>query len=99
MKDYKRLTNEELNEFLSRVFIQLEPELAQQMMSVANELLQYRDKIENGTLVELPFIQQPHQGIWEVFFFNTRINGVMYYLFFDKAEAEARLRELKGERE
>jgi hypothetical protein len=51
---YKRLTNEELNEFLSRVFIQLEPELAQQMMSVANELLQYRNKIENGTLVELP---------------------------------------------
>lgn len=51
---YKRMTNEELNEFLSRVFIQLEPELAQQMMSVANELLQYRDKIEQGRFVEIP---------------------------------------------
>lgn len=64
-----------------------------------NRLCDFEDKLENGTLVELPFIQQPHQGIWEVFFFNTRINGVMYYLFFDKAEAEAKLRELKGERQ
>ena len=68
-------------------------------LELYRKLAEIEDKIENGILIELPFIQQPHQGIWEVFFFNTRINGVMYYLYFDKAEAEAMLRELKGDEE
>lgn len=54
MSDYKRLTDEELYDFLSRVFVQLQPTLTQQMMSCAKELLEYRSKLENGTLVELP---------------------------------------------
>ena len=54
MVDYKRLTNEELEDFLSRVFVQLEPTLSQSMMSCAKELLEYRSKIANGTLIELP---------------------------------------------
>lgn len=64
-----------------------------------DKLAELETKIENGTLIELPFIQQPHQGIWEVFFFNTRINGVMCYLFTNEDGAEAKLRELQGERE
>lgn len=51
---YNRLTDEELEDFLSRVFVQLEPTLSQQMMSCAQELLEYRSKIANGTLIELP---------------------------------------------
>lgn len=51
---YNKLTDEELEDFLSRVFVQLEPTLAQSMMSCAYELLAYRSKIKNGTLVELP---------------------------------------------
>ena len=54
MTDYKRLTNEELHDFLSRVFVQLEPTLSRSMMSCAKEILAYRSKIENGTLIELP---------------------------------------------
>ena len=54
MKEYKRLTNEELNDFTSRVVVQLEPTLTQQVMSLILELTEYRTKIENGTLIELP---------------------------------------------
>ena len=136
MKDHKRLTNEELNEFLSRVFIQLEPELAQQMMSVANELLQYRDKIEQGLMIELPckvgdavyravndkrrkyadeckvvgiFIGT--QPVYSEIYLVKYTNGTFVYsvavplsevgktIFLTEAEAEAKLRELKGDRE
>jgi hypothetical protein len=54
MEEYKRLTNEELNDFTSRVVVQLEPTLTQQVMSLILELTEYRTKIENGTLIELP---------------------------------------------
>ena len=52
--EYKRLTNDELNDFIQRVVVQLNPDLTQQVISVVLELEQYRNKIENGTLVELP---------------------------------------------
>ena len=54
MSEYKRLTDEELNDFTSRVVVQLEPTLTQQVMSLILELSEYRNKIENGTLIELP---------------------------------------------
>lgn len=54
MFGYEKLTDEELHDFLSRVFVQLEPSLAQSMMSCAYELLAYRSKIARGKLVELP---------------------------------------------
>ena len=50
--EYKRLTNEELNDFTSRVVVQLEPTLTQQVISLILELSEYRTKIENGTLVD-----------------------------------------------
>ena len=53
MKEYKRLTEEELNDFTSRVVVQLEPTLTQQVMSLILELTEYRTKIENGTLIEI----------------------------------------------
>ena len=54
MENYKKLTNDELNDFLQRAAVQLCPELTQQLLSVGLELAQYRDKIENKTLVEPP---------------------------------------------
>ena len=51
---YERLTNEQLNDFTSRVVVQLEPSLTRQVMSLILELSEYRDKIENGTLMERP---------------------------------------------
>ena len=54
MKEYKRLTNEELQDYILRVLVQLEPTLSQKTVSVIEEVLEYRTKIENGTLIELP---------------------------------------------
>ena len=54
MSDYKRLTDEELSDFLQRAAVQLCPELTQQLLSIGLELVQYRGKIEKGTLIELP---------------------------------------------
>ena len=53
MSDYKRLTDEELNDFTSRVVVQLEPTLTQQVISLILELTEYRTRTENGTLIEL----------------------------------------------
>lgn len=50
---YKRLSNEELNDFTSRVVVQLDPSLTQQVMALILELSEYRAKIENGTLIEV----------------------------------------------
>lgn len=52
---YKKLSNEELNDFTSRVVVQLDPSLTQQVMSLILELSEYRTKIENGTLRFLPY--------------------------------------------
>lgn len=49
-----KLTNEQLADFVSRVAVQLNPELTQQLFSVVLELEQYRDQFENGTLKQLP---------------------------------------------
>lgn len=51
---YNKLTDEELNDFLSRVFVQLDPELAQQMMSAVVELSQHRANVVKGTAITLP---------------------------------------------
>lgn len=69
MFDYKRLTDEELYDFLSRVFVQLNPTLTQQMMSCAKELLEYRSKIENGELAEVK------HGKWIFESNSTHIGG------------------------
>lgn len=69
MSDYKRLTNEELNDFTQRVVVQLEPNLTQQVMSIIYELLQYREKIENGTVIELPC------KVGDTVYYETFING------------------------
>ena len=65
MKEYKRLTSGELNDFISRVVVQLEPTLTQQVISLVLELEEYRTKIENGTLVERPPVKKGNR-IWLV---------------------------------
>ena len=61
MKD-KRLTNEELQDYISRVLVQLEPTLSQETISVIQEVLEYRTKIEQGLIIELP--KKCYQVIW-----------------------------------
>ena len=65
MNDFQRLTNEELNDFIQRAVVQLEPTLTQQVMSIVLELEEYRTKIENGTLVELNTIAKLFNRLWE----------------------------------
>lgn len=74
MEDFKRLTKEELNDFIQRVVVQLEPTLTQQVISVVLELEQYRGKIENGTLIELPCIREVNTAIakYEVVYINKK---------------------------
>ena len=60
---YNKLTNEELEDYISRVLVQLEPTLSQETISVIEELLEYRNKIENGTLIERPPIKRGDR-IW-----------------------------------
>ena len=121
---YKRLTNEELNDFTSRVVVQLEPTLTQQVMSLILELTEYRNKIENGTLIELPC--RVGDTVYEVFkdhippfiketkiekivitakglrlrlarnsFYETAVSSIGKTIFFTKAEAEKKLKELQ----
>ena len=50
--EYKRLTDDELADFLQRACVQLAPELTQQLLSLGVELSEYRTKIEQGTLID-----------------------------------------------
>ena len=52
--EYKKLTDDELADFLQRACVQLVPELTQQLLSLCTELTEYRTKIKQGTLIELP---------------------------------------------
>ena len=52
--EYKRLTDDELGDFLQRACVQLVPELTQQLLSLGTELTEYRTKIKQGTLVNFP---------------------------------------------
>lgn len=70
--EYKRLTNEELNDFIQRAVVQLNPTLTQQVMLIVLELEEYRTKIENRTLIELPckvgdtvYAPHWHFGEWD----------------------------------
>lgn len=51
---YKKLTDDELADFLQRACVQLAPELTQQLLALGSELAEYRTKIFRGTLVGLP---------------------------------------------
>lgn len=50
--EYERLTIEEIEDFTQRVCVQLCPELTRQLLSMAVELIEYKYKIEQGTLKE-----------------------------------------------
>ena len=99
MNDYKRLTNEELYDFTSRVVVQLNPTLTQQVTSLILELSEYRTKIENGTLIELgkPYIRQLSMIPQQDKYIICKATEKVIAGAFTKAEVEARLKELQGE--
>lgn len=50
---YKRLTDNELADFLQRACVQLVPELTQQLLSLGMELTEYRTQVEQRTLIDI----------------------------------------------
>ena len=88
MENIKRLTNDELNDFLQRAAVQLCPELTQQLLSVGLELAQYREKIENKTLIELPC--KVGDTVYMPWVFNG-VNSIAYltvtHIIFDTKKA------------
>jgi hypothetical protein len=52
-------------------------------------------KIEQGMLIELPFITQDARGDWRVHFYSKRFNTIDCYVCYDREEAEKRLKELQ----
>lgn len=86
MKDYKRYTKKDW---------------AKDKYAVESykRLAELEDKIENGTLIEIPCIMQDCYGDWCVCFYSDKFKTIDCYKFSTKEKAEAKLRELKGEQE
>lgn len=111
MVEFKRLTNDELSDFLQRAAVQLCPELTQQLLSIGLELVQYREKIENETLIdttkEYYFITnnvKPTIVKSPLILGFNRMQGIVRYvdneprcICTNEIEAQAKLKELQKE--
>lgn len=69
------------------------------VLDYIHRLAELEDKIENGTLVEMPCIRQTHnhkgQIVYRVYFLDRYWNAIRYYEAKDESEAEKRLEELR----
>ena len=89
MSDYKRLTKKAG----WHKDIDLKDELGYSY--IYQRLSELENKIEQGTLIELPFITQDARGDWRVHFYSKRFNTIDCYVCYDREEAEKRLKELQ----
>ena len=69
-----------------------------------NRLAELEDKIENGTLIELPYLHHHKENInglnyefWQVVF-NYKGAILKTKVIYDKAEAEAELAKIRGQK-
>lgn len=69
------------------------------LRATIDHLAELEDKIENGTLIELPCMIQNNDGEWLVYFLNTMVFEIDYFKYDDKDKdkAEEHLKELKCE--
>lgn len=72
----------------------------QHFEKVLTRLAELEDKIENGTLVELPFIQKGQYGNrWYVYYRKNHGNrNITWKMYYSKDEAKKKLKELQNER-
>lgn len=70
--------------------------LIEDIQNIVDRLAELEDKIENGMLIELPFITQDARGVWRVHFYSKRFNTIDCYVCYDREEAEKRLKELQN---
>ena len=89
MKEYKRFTEK------GKLFI----EDIYKLYEAYWKLAELEDKIENGTLQEIPFMQKGQYGNrWYVYYRKKTGNkNLTWKMYYSKAEAEKKLKELKGE--
>ena len=86
MKEYERLTIKAFQNYEDRFYKD----------SIYTRLQELEDKIENGTLIDMPRIIHPNKAEWYVQY-QYPSGVIQYYICFSEAEAEAKLKELKGE--
>lgn len=65
--------------------------------AIMKKLCNLEDKIENGTLIELPFIQKGQYGNrWYVYYRKKTGNkNITWKMYYSKAEAKKKLKELR----
>ena len=63
-----------------------------------NRLAELEDKIDNGTLIDLPFIQKGKYGNrWYVYYRKNHGNqNITWKMYYSKAEAEKKLKGLQS---
>lgn len=87
MKDYERVTQKQGDPIIvsKRVYYRLR---------------ELENRIENGTLQEIPFMQKGQYGNrWYVYYRKKTGNkNITWKMYYSKAEAEARLKELQEKR-
>lgn len=64
--------------------------------ALTTRLAELEDKIENGTLIDMPRIIHPNKAEWYVQY-QYPSGVIQYYICFSEADAEKMLAELKGE--
>lgn len=79
-------------------------EMRTEILELRKQVQEFQDKIENGTLIELPYLHHHKEDInglncefWQVVF---HYKGVMLTtkVIYDKAEAEAELAKIRGQK-
>lgn len=97
--EYKKLTDDELADFLQRACVQLVPELTQQLLSLGEELAEYRAKIAQGTLIDTEkhfIIEDEGWGIKNRYLIcHHHIDTMIEDFCPTYEEAEKRLKELE----
>ena len=96
MMEYKKLTDNELTDFLQRACVQLVPELTQQLLSLGMEFAEYRTKIEQGKLIEFPRMFKAIDRTGWIVEFIDESGCVCRNHFFHEERASERLKELQN---
>ena len=112
MSEYKRLTNNNFDEYNPEYDFCVgcehfgEPNGCnrwngtcgnyERFMETYNRLAELEDKIEQGTIIELPTMLQDKQGDWRVYFYSERYGLIDCYVYDTREEAEKRLKELQN---
>ena len=104
MMEYKRLTVKGVNlekkhfsgiNYSGYTSYEIDEEALDLVIKAINRLAELEDKIEQGTLIEIPKILQDKKGDWRVYFYSERYGLIDCYVYDTREEAEKRLKEIQ----